>query len=142
MRTALAFFLVVTAGCHCGEDREGREARLFLERVRRIDVGQEPEQRRTEVAGLKRLVLSTERVTSARDTCVEFHESLLDAEEGAAEVRRAMDALPPGTKAGPETRRISNRLTESNESARRAGELQPECERLVAALAARHRGRR
>lgn len=142
MRTFFLGLLLLSCACG-GEDREAREAKLFLDRVRAIDISDPVETRQERVDALERLVLSTERVKEARDVCLRFHRSLLDAETGAAEVRSALDALPPEQQhAGPETSRIAQRLRESNAAAAQAERLQPECEAKTASLATRYQPRR
>lgn len=138
---ATSAVLIALGACGDG-DLEGREARMLVAAVEEIDVRLPVADRRERVEHLKRLRLQTEAVRSAREACLTFHESLLDAEDGAEWVRAAVAQLPDGAAPSAETARIAKRLSASNSAADRAERMQPRCEEAVRVLARRHDVRR
>src|SRR5689334_3374981 len=87
----LAFGLVVACG-----DREGNEARLFLDRVEQIDIEAPPEVRRDRIDALASIAIESTDVKRTRDLCVEAHRTLLDAEAKQASAQADLDRITAG----------------------------------------------
>jgi hypothetical protein len=138
---ALAVAPVATA---C-EDRARNEAMLFLTRYDALDLDAPIEERRTAVASLRGLVVSSDEVRSARDACAEAYEAEIRAEDRHAEATAELLRASAGGAENVPTEaaaRIEAAIQESQESIERTRELFPRCEREARALRLRFSGPR
>lgn len=129
----------------CDDGRARNEAMLFLDRYQVIEIDDPLEERRPLVEGLERLALSDAEVDRARDTCVEAHRSLLDAEERHAAARHELVTAmgEEGAEVPPDVAaRIETAIDESNAAIERSPALFSSCYREVRALESRFHRRR
>lgn len=144
--TVIAALLAMTAGCSGCEDRSRNEAELFLSRVGDIDENDPLPQRTAEVRALERLVVTTDEVRHAKDTCVHAHASLLRAE---AEQSSARDALARATEGqgaaaqltAADQRAIQASIDASNTAIAEARDSFPACQRAIRDLERRYGAR-
>lgn len=146
LRRALPIlFCFVLPAC---SDHTGNEARLFLDRVERIDSDDPPERRRPRIEALAALALSSEEVTRARDVCLDAHRALLDAETRQAEARRELDRITanganPHAPVEPAVgARIQKAIDDSERAIHRSRDLMPRCQDEVGELNRKYGSRR
>lgn len=128
---------VISVAC---EDRTRNEAMLFLTRYEALDLDAPLEERRTTVASLRSLVLSSEEVRSARDACAEAYEAEIVAEDQHAEATAQLLAASGGgaeTVSTEAAARIEAAIQQSQEAIERTRDLFPRCEREARALRVR-----
>ncbi len=129
----------------CDDGRARNEAMLFLDRYQVIEIDDPIEERGPLVEALERLALSDADVDRARDTCVEAHRSLLDAEERHAAARHELVTAmgEEGAEVPPDVAaRIEAAIDESNAAIERSPALFSSCYREVRALESRFHRRR
>ena len=137
--------LCATALVACDDGSTRNEAMLFLDRYQVIEIDQPAEERRPLVEALERLALSDGDVDHTRDTCVEAHRSLLDAEERHAAARHELITAigADGAEVPPEVAaRIETAIDESNAAIERSPALFSACYREVRTLEGRFRRHR
>lgn len=131
---ALVLVSLALAGC---EDRTRNEAMLFLTRYDALDLDAPIEERRAAVAALRDLVLTTEDVISARDSCAQAYEAEIRAEDQHAEATtQLLEASAGGAENVPTeaAARIEAAIQSSQEAIEQTRELFPRCEREARAL--------
>lgn len=125
----------------CG-DREDNEARLLLDRAARVHIDAPTEERRRHLEALEAVALSTEALDALRDTCVEGHSALIEAEEAQAGARRQLDELAgddPDAQLPPEqAREIAQAIERSGAAIERARDKLSECRDGIADLEREH----
>ena len=130
---------VVALGCG---DREDNEARLFLDRVARVHIDAPTAERRRHLEALEAVSLSTESLAALRDTCVQGHAALIEAEEEQAGARERLDELAgsdPDAQLPPEqAREIAEAIERSGAAIERARGKLSECQQGVADLEREH----
>lgn len=133
----LALFVLVGCG-----DHEEEEARNLVAHVRALDPQLPIADRRSLLEQLDQLNLRTERLRPVRQTCVEAHGSLVEAEEKGDEARAAIRAAGGQELQGEARAAVEQMLQTQERSIARAEELLPQCEREVDALSLRYAGSR
>lgn len=141
VRRTLAI-LVLLAGVACGRDASG-EARMFLDRLERLDLDDPPADRRRLVDNLANMPLSDAEVTEARDVCVDAHRNILEAEDLQADAARLLaryeaDQVP---SAGDRAR-IQRDIQSADAALARSRDLFSRCHRQTRELDVRYRRRR
>jgi hypothetical protein len=133
--------LLCVVGC---ADREASEARLLVSRAGAIDPYADVEDRRARVDALAALALESDGARGVRDTCVEAHRKLLEAEDASARAREALARSERGEAelTPTEAAAVGRTIAQSNAALAEAGEQLPECQARVAELASRHGIRR
>ena len=143
----MALLLLSRVVCGCG-DRTENEARLFLDRIERIDSDDPPERRRPRVDALASLALTSEEVKHARDVCLDAHRSLIDAETRQGEARRELDRITanganPHAPVEPAVgARIQKAIGDSERAIARSRDLRPRCQDEVGELDRKYGSRR
>ena len=128
---------LVSTAC---EDRTRNEAMLFLTRYDALDLDAPLEERRTAVASLRGLVLSSDDVRAARDACAEAYEAEIRAEDQHAEATAQLLGASAGgaeTVSTEAAARIEAAIQESQEAIEQTRELFPRCERQARSLRVR-----
>lgn len=125
----------------CG-DREENEARLFLDRVARVHIDAPPAERRRHIEALEAIALRTESLDGLRDTCVEGHTALVEAEEEQAAARERLESLAgddPDARIDPaQAQEIAGAIERSSAAIERARGKLTECQEGTRALEREH----
>jgi hypothetical protein len=143
----VAVALGAGAAVGCG-DQKANDARLFLDRVERIDVEGPRESRRVAVDALANVAVETEEIQRARDLCVEAHRTLLDAEDTQANAQAELDriignGINPNADIAPDVAsRLDRQITEARQGIERSRQLMPRCQDEVGDLAREYARRR
>lgn len=136
---SVALVGLLSAGC---EDRRDNEERLLLDRASRVDHEAPEPIRAQQIQDLATVVLQTEDLVALRDTCVEGHRALLEAETEQARAGRELAALSDGDPEAQipieKARSVEQAIRASNDALGRARELLRHCQDELSALRHRH----
>jgi hypothetical protein len=151
VRRVLVLFLLLGA---CESDASP-EARMFLDRVERLDLDDPPEERRRLIENLATMPLSHSEVTETRDVCVDAHRSMLEAEElrveAVALLARCGSAcggepsgaeIPSTTEQLRARRDLDQNIRRADRALERSRDLFSRCHRQTRTLDTRYRRRR
>jgi len=151
-RALVLSFLLVGAAC---EGDASTEARMFLDRVERLDMDDPLEERRRLVDNLATLPLVHGDVIAARDVCVDAHRAILEAEDLRLEAVALLARCGPvcaGQPGGPEVDGTADQLRarldldrnmgRADRALERSRDLFSRCHRETRALDTRYRRRR
>lgn len=129
----------VLAGCG---DREENEARIFLDRVERVHIDAPPAARRRQIEALESISIQTESIAQLRETCVEGHTALVEAEEAQASAQQRLDELAgddPDARIDPaQAREIADAIERSSDAIERARGKLTDCQQGTADLERKH----
>lgn len=132
--------LVLLAGC---EPDARSDAIIYLDRVQRLDLDDPISERRRLIDSLASLPLSAPEVRTARDSCVEAHQAILEAEELTRRARRAVERHEEESMIpAPERVRIERDISASNRLIERSRSMFDMCHRLTRGLELRFRSPR
>lgn len=132
--------LLALAAC---EPDTRNDAVIFLDRVQRLDLDDPIAQRRRLVESLSSLPLQASEVVSARDACVEAHETIIEAEELTANARQAVEEHEDESSIPiVERTRLEADIRRSNRLLERSRSMFSRCHRLTRDLEVRYRSRR
>jgi len=132
--------LALAPGC---EPDARNDATIYLDRVQRIDLDDPVAERRRLVDSLASLPLSADEVVDARDSCVQAHRTILDAEEATRRARASLERYPDESQIPAETRTaIESDIERSNRLIARSRPMFDTCHRLTRDLEVRYRSRR
>ena len=139
-RTILLALAVLLVAC---EPDARNDAVIYLDRVQRLDLDDPVAERRRLVESLASLPLSAPEVVSARDACVEAHQTILEAEGHTASAREAVERYPEESDIPiPIRQRIERDITRSNQLIERSRAMFDACHRLTRDLEVRYRSQR
>ncbi|MCS6799029.1 MAG: hypothetical protein NZ898_10955 [Myxococcota bacterium] len=130
---------VVLMGLGCGKSRD-EQARLLVETARRIDPDAPPSERRSAVERLRALPLAEPALAEVRETCVQGHDALLEAESQQDRARRLLEVLERGGGSGAAGGSQVRQALDASEAA--LGRARPLLERCQSRLARLERGPR
>ncbi len=134
--------IVLLAGVACGRDASG-EARMFLDRLERLDLDDPADDRRRLVDNLANMPLSDAEVTEARDVCVDAHRNILEAEELQADAAGLLARYEPDqVPSAGDRARIQRDIQSADAALARSRDLFSRCHRHSRELDMRYRRRR
>lgn len=121
------FLILLLTAC---ERDSSAEARMFLDRLDRLDLDDPVEDRRRLLTSLSNMPLADPDIDATRDVCVDAHRRTIEAEELTARVRSALEEFPDEADIPPARRReIETDLDQSNRNIERARGLFTRCNR-------------
>lgn len=128
----VALVLLAAMGSTACSDRQENEARLFLGRAELISIDAPIAERRQLLDNLEGLDLTQEAVVSVRQSCIEGHRALIEAEEAQNEATIALGGLTGGRDdvrvPADDAARIEAMISRSSEAIVRSRELLQGCE--------------
>ncbi|MBN1653669.1 MAG: hypothetical protein JXA30_07825 [Deltaproteobacteria bacterium] len=135
---AFVSFIVVLSLISACEDRERKESRLLLERLRSVDIRMPYDKRKSAVTQIEALVFTEKKLSQIRDRCVRAHRALIEAEEQQEKAKRVLEratALDANASIKePDLAVIAEAVSRSNDEIKRAKDAFPSCDRAIRGL--------